>query len=465
MAKRIENARRVAIVGTGVSGLVSAHELHNAGHEITVFEADSRLGGHSNTATVETESGRHAVDTGFIVLNDRNYPNLERLFESIGVSTQAAPMSFSVSDGRGDFEWAATLPGLFAKGSHVFDPRFHRMLADLIRFHKEAREVIGTNGTGGSLRSFCKERGFSDYFVERLIVPQASAVWSADPEQLWNFPISFLAEFLDNHGSLQLLGRPKWRSVVGGSRSYVEAISAPWHDRVRLSSPVREIHRHPEGGVVVVTDSGRDSFDDVVVATHSDQALSLLAAPTPAEREILGAIPYQPNETVLHTDTSLMPRRRRAWASWNFHLQAAPGRASRALSAAKSGMAEEAAQNVKRRTTVTYDMNRLQQLDAPERFLVTLNRTEAIDPAKVIRKLDYSHPVYTSEGIAAQGRWAEISGRDGMHYCGAYWGWGFHEDGVRSALRACEQLVDEPTVALRSRPGPDAEPEEMPLAA
>ena len=444
MTKRTENARRVAIVGTGVSGLVSAHELHNAGHEITVFEADSRLGGHSNTAMVETESGRHAVDTGFIVLNDRNYPNLERLFESIGVSTQAAPMSFSVSDGRGDFEWAATLPGLFAKGSHVFDPRFHRMLADLVRFNKEAREVIGTNGTGGSLRLFCKERGFSEFFVERLIVPQASAVWSADPEQLWNFPISFLAEFLDNHGSLQLLGRPKWRSVVGGSRSYVEAISAPWRDRVRLSSPVREIHRHPEGGVVVVTDDGRESFDDVVVATHSDQALSLLAAPTPAEREILGAIPYQPNETVLHTDTSLMPRRRRAWASWNFHL----------MHGEPAG-----------RTTVTYDMNRLQQLDAPERFLVTLNRTEAIDPAKVIRKLDYSHPVYTPKGIAAQRRWAEISGRDGIHYCGAYWGWGFHEDGVRSGLRACEQLVDEPTVALRSRPGPGAEPEEMPLAA
>ena len=463
MAKRIENARRVAIVGTGVSGLVSAHELHNAGHEITVFEADSRLGGHSNTAMVETESGRHAVDTGFIVLNDRNYPNLERLFESIGVSTQAAPMSFSVSDGRGDFEWAATLPGLFAKGSHVFDPRFHRMLADLIRFNKEAREVIGTNGTGGSLRSFCKERGFSDYFVERLIVPQASAVWSADPEQLWNFPISFLAEFLDNHGSLQLLGRPKWRSVVGGSRSYVEAISAPWRDRVRLSSPVREIHRHPEGGVVVVTDERprelrrcrrRDALrPGPVAAGRADpgRARDPRRHPLPAQRD-RAPHRYEP-------DAAPPPRLG--------ELELPPSRpdARAARSARRSQVWREAAQNVKRRTTVTYDMNRLQQLDAPERFLVTLNRTEAIDPAKVIRKLDYSHPVYTPEGIAAQGRWAEISGRDGIHYCGAYWGWGFHEDGVRSALRACEQLVDEPTVALRSRPGPDAEPEEMPLAA
>ncbi|MDP9187834.1 MAG: FAD-dependent oxidoreductase [Actinomycetota bacterium] len=436
MLRRLDNSRRVAVVGTGVSGLVCAHELHLAGHEIAVFEADARLGGHSHTVTVETETGPCDVDTGFIVLNDRNYPNLERLLERIGVPTQPAPMTFSVSDGRGDFEWAATLPGVFAKGSHLFDARFHRMLADLVRFNKEARELIGSNGAGGSLRSFCRERGFSDYFVERLIVPQASAVWSADPEQLWNFPISFLAEFLDNHGALQLLGRPKWRSVVGGSRSYVEAISAPWRDRVRLSSPVRAIDRN-ERGVDVVWEGGRESFDEVIVATHSDQALEMLAEPSRAESEILGAIPYLPNETVLHTDTSLMPRRRRAWASWNFHL----------MEAAEPG-----------RTTVTYDMNRLQQLAASERFLVTLNRTEAIDPAKIIRRMSYSHPVYTPEGVAAQSRWAEISGHDRVHYCGAYWGWGFHEDGVRSGLRVCEQLGTETRTA-------DEEPEEMALAA
>ena len=311
--------RRVAVVGTGVSGMVAAHQLHSSGHDITVFEADDRIGGHSHTVPVETEAGTFNVDTGFIVLNDRNYPNLERLFEELEVPTQPAPMSFGVSDGRGDFEWAATLPGLFAKGGHVFDRRFHRMLADLVRFNREARELIGTNGAGGSLRSFCRDRSFSDYFVERLIVPQASAVWSADPDQLWDFPVSFLAEFLDNHGSLQLLGRPKWRSVIGGSQSYVRAITEPWRDRVRLSSPVREIARTGDG-VEVSWDGGRETFDDVIVATHSDQALRMLAEPTQAEREILGAIPYQPNETVLHTDVSVMPRRRRAWASWNFHM-------------------------------------------------------------------------------------------------------------------------------------------------
>ena len=428
--------RRVAVVGTGVAGMVSAHQLHAAGHDIAVFEADDRIGGHSHTVPVETEAGTFNVDTGFIVLNDRNYPNLERLFEQLEVTTQPAPMSFGVSDGRGDFEWAATPSGLFAKGGHVFDLRFHRMLADLVRFNREARELIGTNGAGGSLRSFCRDRGFSEYFVERLIVPQASAVWSADPDQLWDFPVSFLAEFLDNHGSLQLLGRPKWRSVTGGSQAYVKAIADPWRDRVRLSCPVRELRRTGDG-VEVAWDGGCEAFDDVIVATHSDQALRMLAEPTQAEREILGAIPYQPNETVLHTDVSLMPRRRRAWASWNFHM-----------AAGRSG------------TTVTYDMNNLQQLDAPERFLVSLNRTEDIDPAKVIMKTTYDHPVFSAESVAAQARWREL-GHGGIDYCGAYWGWGFHEDGVASALRACEQF---------GSPAPASSPrveerEELPLAA
>lgn len=427
--------RRVAVVGTGVSGMVSAHELHRAGHEITVFESEDRIGGHSHTVPVETDAGRFDVDTGFIVFNERNYPMLERLFEELEVPTQDAPMTFSVSDGRGDFEWAATLPGLFAKGSHVFDRHFHRMLGDLVRFNREARETIGTNGAGGSLRSFCDDRGFSEYFVERLIVPQASAVWSADPEQLWNFPVSFLAEFLDNHGALQLVGRPKWRSVTGGSQAYVDAITAPWRDRVRLSSPVRRIRRSHEG-IEVAWDGGSETFDEVVLATHSDQALAMLAQPTGAEHEILGAIPYQRNETVLHTDTSLMPRRRRAWASWNYHLT------------------DEA----HGRTKVTYDMNHLQQLDAPERFLVTLNLSDEIDPSKVIRRMSYDHPVFTPEGVAAQARWGEISGRDGIHYCGAYWGWGFHEDGVSSALRACER-VGAPVPAAREQP------EELSLAA
>lgn len=413
------------MVGTGIAGLAAARELHRNGLSVTVFEEAGRAGGHSNTVRVETDDGAWDVDTGFIVLNDRNYPNFENLLAELGVATQPAPMSFSVSDGRGDFEWATTPFGLFAKHSHLFDPRFHRMLADLVRFNREARELVGTNGAGGSLRSFCERRGYSEYFIERLIMPQAAAVWSASSERLGSFPASFMAEFLDNHGALQVLGRPRWRSVVGGSRSYVEAIAAPLEHRIRLATPVRRVRRRLDR-VEISTDGGTESFDEVVLAVHSDQALAMLADPSAAEREVLGAIPYQRNEVVLHTDPSLMPRRRRAWASWNFHLP---------------GPEDEGDVPVDGRSTVTYNMNALQQLDSDLDFLVTLNRSDAIDPAKVIRTMSYCHPVYTDATVRAQRRWSEVSGRNRTHYCGAYWGWGFHEDGLRSALRVRDALA------------------------
>ena len=426
------SGRRIAIVGSGVSGLVAARELHRAGHDVSVFEAGNHAGGHTNTITVEGDAGAWEVDTGFIVLNDRNYPNFERLLGELGVDTQPANMSFSVADGEGAFEWASRPRGVFAQGSNLLDPRFHRMLVDMFRFWRDARELVGTNGGGPTLRAFLEQRGYSEYFVERLIVPQISAIWSADPQQLWSFPASFMAEFLDNHGNLQLVGRPRWRSIPGGSHRYVEAITAPFRDRVHVRTPVRAIRRRPESVELTLT-YGTESFDEVVIATHSDQALAMLADATPAEREVLGAIEYQPNEAVLHTDDSLLPRRRAAWASWNFHLGDEP-----------SG-----------RTTVTYHMNRLQSLVADREFLVTLNRTEAIDPQRVIRRIAYSHPVYTAEGVAAQGRWDEISGRNRTHYCGAYWRWGFHEDGVWSGLRVSERLGalerDQPILAAPER--------------
>ena len=408
---------RIAVVGAGVSGLVAARELHLAGHDVAVFEAGPYAGGHTNTVTVEADAGAWEVDTGFIVLNDRNYPNFERLLGELGVATQPAGMSFSVSDGDGGFEWASRPRGVFARGANVLDPRFHRMLLDLVRFFRDARGLVGTNGDGPTLRAFCEQQGYSEYFVERLIVPQVSAVWSADPERLWSFPASFMAEFFSNHGALQLSGRPCWRSVTGGARRYVEALIDPFRSRIALDTPVSAIRRVP-GGVEISHPRGAELFDEVVLATHSDQALELLADPTAAEREVLGAIEYQPNEAVLHTDERLLPRRRGAWASWNFHLTPEPAG----------------------RTTVTYHMNRLQSLIADRQFLVTLNRSDAIDPEKVIRQIDYAHPVYTPDAVAAQGRWAEISGRDRIHYCGAYWRWGFHEDGVWSALRVCERL-------------------------
>ena len=424
---------RIAIVGTGISGLVAAHLLHRE-HEIAVFEAAPRLGGHTNTVEVESEDGPLAIDTGFIVFNDRNYPRFEALLRELGVATLASHMSFSVSDGRGGFEYAGTPRGLFARPSHLVSPSFLGMLRDWRRFNREARELIGMNGSSPSLGEWLERRGFSRHFVERLIVPQASAVWSADPQQMWSFPAAFMAEFFDNHGMYSLRDRPRWLTVGGGARRYVEAISAPWRDRVRLGAPVRRIERLPDAVRIEAEGCESEQFDQVVLATHSDQALALLADPSEAERAILGSIPYRRNETVLHTDGSLLPRRRAAWASWNFHLGEQP-----------SGG-----------TTVTYWMNNLQRLRAGREYLVTLNRSAAIDPAKVLRRLVYDHPVYTREGVRAQARYAEIGGRRRTHYCGAYWGWGFHEDGVRSAERACAAITS--STAARSSFGPLSEP-------
>ncbi len=408
---------RIAVVGGGVSGLVAAHLLHPR-HEVTVFEAGAYAGGHTNTIEVETARGPLAVDTGFIVFNERNYPRFEALLAELGVASQPSDMSFGVSDG--DFEYASTSPnGLYAKRSHLLSPVFQRMVADVPRFQRRARALLEAPEEP-TLREWLATLGVSDAFVERVIVPQAAAVWSADPEQMWTFPARFLVEFFDNHGMLGLRGRPQWRTVTGGSKRYVEALTAPFADRIRLAAPVRSIERF--AGRVEITPAGGEPevFDEVVIAAHADQALAMLTDPTAAEREILGAFPYQPNEAVLHTDRRLLPRRRRAWASWNYHLPPAGSAAGPA--------------------TVTYHMNRLQSLDAAEDYCVTLNRTDAIDPARIIRTIAYAHPVYTREGQTAQRRYDEIGGRNRTHYCGAYWGWGFHEDGVASAHRAVAAL-------------------------
>jgi len=409
---------KVAIVGAGISGLVAAHLLSRA-HDVTVFEANDYAGGHSNTVRVDTEHETHWVDTGFIVFNDRNYPNFERLLKRLGVVWQPSDMSFAVTDEAGDFEYSSTsINGLFAKRAHVVTPWFHRMLADVVRFQRNARELLRGEGTGPSLGDWLDEQHYSRPFIDRLIVPQAAAVWSADPLQMWGFPARFMVEFFDNHGMLGLRDRPQWQTVAGGSHRYVEALTQPLADRLRLSSPIREICRHDDH--VTVTPAGSESvrFDEVVIAAHSDQALAMLADADARERELLGAIPYQPNEAVLHTDVGMLPRRKRAWASWNYHLLATP-----------TG-----------KPAVTYHMNRLQALRADRQFCVTLNHTAAIDEAKVISKITYAHPVYTREGHAAQARHGEISGRNRTHFCGAYWRWGFHEDGVASAVRVASAM-------------------------
>jgi len=407
---------RIAIVGAGISGLATAHLLHPR-HEITVFEAGAAAGGHANTVRVDTEDATHHVDTGFIVFNDRNYPNFERLLAALRVPSQPSDMSFGVSDG-GDFEYNGSSPnGLFAKRAHLVTPWFHRMVADLVRFNTNAKQLLASGGEGPSLGHWLDSGGYSRAFVERLIVPQASAVWSADPRQMWTFPARFLVEFFANHGMLGFARRPQWRTVAGGSRTYVDAVTKPFADRLRLNTPVTAIERDEDGVTLTPRGAAPERFDEVVLATHSDQALRMLDDATDREHEILGAIPYQPNEAVLHTDRNLLPRRRRAWASWNYHLLAEP-----------TGM-----------TTVTYHMNRLQALTADREFCVTLNRSEAIDPAKILRTISYAHPVFTPEGARAQARHPGISGRHNRtHYAGAYWHWGFHEDGVASAVRVAE---------------------------
>jgi predicted NAD/FAD-binding protein len=417
---------RIAIVGAGVSGLVAAHLLHGE-HEIVVHEAAAYAGGHVNTIRVATEHAHHDLDTGFIVMNDRNYPNFTRLLDRLGVATQPTHMSFSVKGEEEDFEYAGTPRGLFCQPSNLVSPRFQRMIVELVRFNRELRRLLAreqpTAQAEESLEEFLARHRFSRPFVERLLVPQVSAVWSADPRRMSSFPVRFLAEFFANHGMLGFRDRPRWATVAGGSARYVDALIAPFREHVRLSSPVRSIMRRADR--IELSSEAADgrmlseSYDQVVIATHSDQALRMLRDPSPQEARVLAAIPYQPNEAVLHTDSSLLPRRRHARAAWNFHLLREP----------------------KAQSTVTYYMNHLQRLQADRDFCVTLNHSEAIDPAKIIRRIAYAHPVYTPEGVAAQKQHAAISGlASRTHYCGAYWGWGFHEDGVNSALRACAPL-------------------------
>ena len=420
---------KVAIVGTGISGLAAAHHLQGKA-DLTLFEASRKPGGHANTVIAESERGFEAVDTGFIVYNDRNYPEFTRLLEELEVASKPSSMSFSVSDR--DFEYTGrTLNGLFAKRSNLVRPKFLRMLAEFPRFQRRLKELAHKGDGGPSLAEFLKDEKFSDDLRDRVVVPLVSAVWSADPEQMWTFPVGFLARFLDNHGLLSLRDRPQWRTIEGGSWSYVEALTEPMRDRIRTDSPVDSIRRHQDHVEVVVKGEPAESFDQIVIATHSDQALRMLDDPTRQEREVLGGIAYQPNEAVLHTDESLMPKRKAAWASWNYHLLDNPTGA----------------------TALTYDMNRLQTLGCKRQFCVTLNLTDRIDPKKIIEVIQYEHPVFTPDAIASQERWSDISGTGRTHYCGAYWRNGFHEDGAFTGLRAARSVA-----AAIPSPGISSEP-------
>lgn len=408
---------RIAVIGTGISGLVSA-ALAARRHDVTVFEAGDHVGGHTHTHRISRFGREYDVDTGFIVFNERTYPNFCRMLRQFGVASQPTTMSFSVRDERDGLEYNGTdLNRLFAQRRNLVRPSFLRMVGEILRFYRDAPRLLEA-GDALTLGAYLRAERYSRRFIEQHIVPMAAAVWSADPAAIDEFPARTFVRFFANHGFLSVRDRPQWRVVCGGSQRYVEPLTREFGDRIRLACPVARIERRADGVRVTSAAMTGERFDAVILATHSDQALRLLADPSPSERAILGAIPYQRNEVVLHHDARLLPRCRRAWAAWNYHVVPnAPGGA-----------------------TVTYNMNLLQGLASPEPFCVTLNHGAAVDPARVIARLTYHHPVYTRATVAAQQRWAEISGARRTFYCGAYWGYGFHEDGVRSGLAVARQL-------------------------
>jgi predicted NAD/FAD-binding protein len=422
---------RIAIVGTGISGLVSAHLLDPV-HDVTVFEAGDHVGGHTNTVDVELpgpDGGTEhlAVDTGFIVFNERNYPNFVTLLDRLDVASQPSDMSFSVSSEATGLEYRGTnLNTLYAQRTNLLRPSFHRMLVDILRFNRAARRLVAEGRDDGvSLEDFVAEGGYSARFRDEFLVPLGASIWSADPGTFLRFPARAYCRFMDNHGLLELRGLPTWRTVTGGSREYVRALTARLRRPVRLATPVAKVVRRtdvdrPFGTAVEVVSEahGPELFDAVVLAGHSDQSLRLLGDPSRAEREVLGAITYQPNLATLHTDARLLPREPRARASWNYHLGAGAGTEA----------------------TLTYWMNSLQRLESSHDVLVTLNRPDEIDRATVIAELEYDHPVFDAGAMDAQRRRPEIQGTQGTFFAGAYWGYGFHEDGVVSALDVCRHF-------------------------
>ena len=439
---------RIAVVGSGIAGLTCAHVL-GPHHDVVLYEADGRLGGHSNTVEVEDPvAGTIALDTGFIVHNDRNYPNLVRLLAELGVRTVDTEMSFAVTDRdpaspTHGFTYRATSPNtMFADRRNLARPAMWRMLRDISRFYRDANAFLDGADDGPTLHEFLELGGYGRDFVELHLVPMGAAVWSADPATFAEFPARSLLTFLSNHGLLGLRDRPQWRTIPGGSRRYVQAIAERFAGEIRVASPVQRVERATARDgrrvVSVATASGADEFDRVVLAVHSDQALRMLADATPVERGVLGAVRYQPNTATLHTDTSLLSPRRRAWAAWNYDCRPA-GRG---------------------RATVTYDMTTLQHLPGSQRYLVSLNSDDHIDPSAVLQRFDYAHPFFDTAAVAAQARFDEIDGVDGVHFCGAWWGHGFHEDGMRSGLRVCERIgVRWPAAAV------GVAPERVPEAA
>lgn len=412
---------KIAIIGAGISGLTAAYVLQR-NHEVELFEANDYVGGHTCTVDVEQHGRSYAVDTGFVVFNRTTYPNFIQLLDQLGVGSQDASMSFSVRCDETGLEYAGTsLNSLFAQRSNLFNLAFYRMLFDITRFNRAASRAAGSGEAECALGEFLARSAPSSALRNRYVVPLISAIWSLDPDRVGDFPASFFLRFAERHRLLQVRDQLKWRVICGGSREYVRKLVERLDHDVQTRTPVREVRRM-EQGVEVVTAKGENrAFDRVVMAVHSDQALRLLDEASEDEQELLGAIRYQSNSVVLHTDRALMPENRRAWANWNYRIPS--GQRSKPIT--------------------TYNMSGLQGLDSPTPILVTLNDDERIDPGKIIRRDEFAHPIYTNAVVEAQKRRGEISGVRRTHYCGAYWGYGFHEDGVSSALAVAAEFGQE----------------------
>lgn len=407
---------KIAIVGGGISGLTCAWLLHRD-HEITVFEAERQPGGHSNTREFELDGQSYSVDTGFIVYNDRTYPNFMKLLARLGVEGVPTEMSFAVRCDRTGIEYSGSgLAGVFAQKRNLFRPSFLKMVADILRFNREGTIDADRVSASMTVGEYLKGNGYGRGFADHYLLPMGAAIWSCPTGTFADFPIQFILEFYRNHGLLSLTNRPQWYTIPGGSRRYVDKLVSSFRDRIVAGSPVRQVIRK-QSGVTIVTDTAETQFDEVVFACHSDQALAMLPDASSLESAVLTAFPYEQNEAVLHTDSSILPRCRNVWSAWNYRIDR-----------------EQAA-----RATITYNMNILQHIQSPHTFCVTLNDTASINPQSIISKHLYAHPLFTVERASMQAHHHRLIRSNRTSFCGAYWGNGFHEDGVNSALAVCRQ--------------------------
>lgn len=409
---------KIAVIGSGISGLSSAYLLSTQ-HTVTLFEAAPRLGGHTHTHNIERSDGNWSVDTGFIVFNERTYPNFIRLMKLFGIEGRLSNMSFSVRNEVTGFEYkASTLDTIFAQRGNLLNPAMYRLISEIYRFKKESAHFLDKPDGEISLEAYLKENKFSELFITHFILPMGAAIWSSSIKIMMNFPAQFFMRFFQNHGFLEMKSKPNWFTVPGGSSSYIPHLVAPLEDRIHLDTPIRNLMRYDDHVELFTDEHEPLSFDCAVIATHADQALKIISDLTNRERDVLSAFPYQANKTILHMDTGLMPTKRKAWASWNYHI---------------TKYADEP-------VGVSYNMNILQGLKTRDNFIVSLNRSHGIVKDKILRTMNYHHPIFTEASIPAQQQQDAINGQKRTYFCGAYWRYGFHEDGLVSALNVCRRF-------------------------